>query len=109
MMFAAVANLSACLKAPGLGPELTDGCYYAGSTPFIRIVGSKGTVLVPGEVSVVKVAVSKTKDVSEAVFSPGFMTQNPTDLRTIRVTEFKEAYYMMDPFSTALRLRRQAE
>ena len=44
-----IAMLGGCQQAPA-APSITDGCYYAGRRPVLRIAGNHADILVPSDV-----------------------------------------------------------
>ena len=90
--------LASC-QPPAPGPELTDGCYYAGNQPVIKIVGDEGQILIPGNLNSVRVSRSRDRNTSMAAFSPGFFIETESRMRVIRQNQFPKYYYMISPFS----------
>jgi hypothetical protein len=89
--------IGGCDKGLGRGPELADGCYYAGEAPILKIEGNDGRVLIAGEVQSFEVERNEGKYVSRAVFSPGFELVSGPPLRTKLDPRFPRSYYMMVP------------
>lgn len=85
---------------PGPGLKLIDGCYYADDRAIIRITGNEGTVLVPGEVQMVRVSRRTDPAASMAIFAPGFFVEGRSNFRAIRQVQFPKYHYMMSPSSS---------
>ena len=105
----AIASLALALmgcprpQPPGPGPELSDGCYFLGEQPVLKVSGAVAKVLIDGEVKQLKVGRSRTPDVNAAIFSPGIRLREKP-LYLMLDPKFPRAYYMMAPSAGAPRL-----
>lgn len=81
--------------SPGLG--VTDGCYYAGATPVLRVKSLHGTFLIPGTVREVRITPQKNdaSGVTAAMFEPGFELKTSPRLETITPTDMRERIFLM--------------
>jgi hypothetical protein len=93
-------SMIASCDSRGPGMKLSNGCYYAGERPVIRIIGNEGTVLVPGNVQNVLVSRRADPAASVAIFSPGFFIESPSNIRAVQQSQFPRYHYMMSPSSS---------
>ena len=94
-------GLASCSSSelPPASP-LTDGCYYANTTPVLRVAGAKGDLLVPGNIRQVTVERGAWQSDAWVIFRPAIQIQrNP--LSATVVPDLDEIWMTMEPRTAA--------
>lgn len=94
-----LATSSCDLPAPAPGKPLTNGCYYAGQVAVLRVQHNLGTILVPGDVRQVRVALDSSDGQSGVIFTPGFHLLPGPPIRVRRETDLPSSSMMMMPYT----------
>jgi hypothetical protein len=63
--------------------DLTDGCYFLDGTPVLRVQGSRGELLIPGDVKETRLRQTQRDGGTEVIFEPGFRVQLRPELRAV--------------------------
>ncbi|WP_340316183.1 hypothetical protein [Rhizorhabdus argentea] len=87
------------LKPPPPGLDLTDGCYYVGSVPVLKIKDREGRFLIPGNMTKVQVDHEHDENSATAIFSPGFTLDREPSLKVRQQNQFPSYYMMMKPYT----------
>ena len=95
----ALASASCNVAPPPPGKPLVDGCYYADRVAVLKVEGSKGTLLVPGNVREVDVRPDAHQDQTGVTFTPGFHLHRGPPLTAKLRTEFPRSSMMMKPLT----------
>lgn len=95
----ALASGSCNVAPPPPGKPLADGCYYADRVAVLKVEGSKGTLLVPGNVRELHVRPDAHQDQTGATFTPGFHLHRGPPLTASLVKEFPHSSMMMKPLT----------
>jgi hypothetical protein len=66
-----------------LAKGLTDGCYFLEETPVLRVQGSRGELLIPGDVRESRLRQIQRERETEVIFEPGFRVQLRPELRAV--------------------------
>lgn len=85
--------------SPPAGKPLTDGCYYAGAVPVLRVNGVKGNILIPGDISRVRVIADASPDDAGVTFEPGFHIVTGSPLKVQRSVDLPRSSMMMKPLT----------
>lgn len=87
------ASMSGCSSHSSA--PLTDGCYYAGAVPVLRVTGVSGDLLIPGNVGRVRVSAYSSPSQAGVTFEPGFYILSGPPLRVEKATELPRSSLMM--------------
>jgi hypothetical protein len=81
----------------GRALAVTDGCYYAGATPVLRIRAERGVFLIPGAVRDVRITSEKNdvNGVTSTMFEPGFELKTDPRLETTSQADFRDRVFLM--------------
>ena len=93
-------SVAATACSPPAGKPLTDGCYYAGAVPVLRVNGVKGDVLIPGDVGHVRVMADTSPDQAGVTFEPGFHIVTGSPLKAQRSVDLPRSSMMMKPLTS---------